>query len=80
MEEELVEILEHGGVVEAVHDALVHVDGIVHVLAGHRGAVVGDLVDPVLAAEGQEDRQVAEVIEVMMDRRDAQGAHGGAGA
>ena len=47
--EQTLEMLERGGVVEAVADALVGVDRVVDVLAAHDGPVVQDLVFVVLA-------------------------------
>ena len=71
------EVLERGGVIEAVADALIRVDGVVDVLAADDGAVVENLIFMVLAAEGHEHWHVAEVVQVMHDRRDTEGAHGG---
>ena len=58
---EALEVFENGREIEAVADALIGVDGIVHVLIRDDGAVVLNLVLPVFAAEGDEDRQVAKV-------------------
>ena len=65
------------GKIEAVADALVGVDRVVDVLAAHDGPVVQDLVFVVLAAEGDEHGHIAEVIQMMDDRRNAERAHGG---
>ena len=62
-------MLERGGVVEAVADALVGVDSIVDVLAAHDGAVVEHFVLVILAAEGHEDGHVAEVVQMVHNRR-----------
>ena len=72
---EALEVFEDGRKIEAVADALVGVDGIIHIFVGDDGAVVLDLVLPVFAAESDEDREVAEVIEMVDDRRDAERTH-----
>ena len=73
----MAEILEEGGVVVAVADALVRHEGHVNVLALVHIALVVQLVCTALAAEGAEDGQVAEVIQVVVNGADAQGTHGG---
>ena len=45
------EVLERGGVIEAVADALVGVDGVVDVLAADDGAVVEDFIFVAFAAK-----------------------------
>ena len=77
MLEEFFHVLERGGEIEAVADALVGVDGEVNVLALDEIALHVNFILPILAAEGAEDREVAEIIEVMDDRRNAKRAHGG---
>ena len=52
--QQALEVLERGGVIEAVADALVGVDGVVDVLAAHDRAVVEHFVLVVFAAEGDE--------------------------
>ena len=68
--------LEGGGIVEAVADALVRHGGDVDVLFLGHGAVGVQLVLPILGAEGQKHGDVPEVVQVVVDGRDAQGAHG----
>ena len=77
MLEEFFHVLEGGCKIEAVADALVGVDGEVDVLALDEIALHVNFILPILAAEGAEDREVAEIIEVMDDRRNAERAHGG---
>lgn len=72
--QQALEVLERGGVIEAVADALVGVDGEVDVLALDEIALHVNFILPILAAEGAEDREVAEIIEVMDDRRNAERA------
>ena len=75
--EEFFHVLEGGCKIEAVADALVGVDGEVDVLALDEIALHVNFILPILAAEGAEDREVAEIIEVMDDRRNAERTHGG---
>ena len=71
------EIFEGRGIVEAVTDSLVQIKGHIYVLPLENRAIGSDLIASVLAAKGDKHRQVAKVIEVMYNGRDAQRAHGG---
>ena len=74
MGEHVLEGLEILGVVVAVHDALVHHGLGVHVLLVQDVAVLVHLVGVALGTEGQEYRQGAEVVDVVVHRGQAQGA------
>ena len=65
-------MLGEGGVVEAVQMPSRMLDG--HVCPR---AVPPHLHRPALHAEGAEYRQVAKIVQVMINRRDAQASHGG---
>lgn len=67
-------MLEGGGVVGAVHNALVADDFVVHILVLDGLAVAVKLHHAPLGAEGEEDRQVAEVVEMVVYGWDAEGA------
>ena len=69
--------LEGGGVAEAVADALVGDHLEIHHAALLGGAVPLELVDGALDAVGDEHGEVTEVVDVVVDGTDAQGAHGG---
>ena len=55
-----IHVLEGGGVVGAVHNALVADDFVVHILVLDGLAVAVKLHHAPLGAEGEEDRQIAE--------------------
>src|SRR5699024_5634980 len=59
-------VLEGGGVVGAVHNALVADDFVVNILVLDGLAVAVKLHHAPLGAEGEEDRQVAEVVEMVV--------------
>lgn len=67
-------VLERGGVIIPVAHALIHDGHEVDVLALDRLALAVELDRLALGAEGDEHRQVAEVVQVMIDRRDAERA------
>ena len=70
-------MFERCGEIEAVTDTLVRVHGVVHILALHDRPVGLHLVLAVFAAERDENGQVAEIVEMVYDRRNAERAHGG---
>ena len=70
-------VLERGGVIIPVAHALVHDGHEVNVLALDRLALAVELDRLALGAEGDEHRQGAEVIQVVIDRRNAERAHVG---
>ena len=74
--QELFEVLHDGRVIEAVDDTLVRIHDEVDIAARDGLALQVELDLAVLTAKGDEDRKVAEVIEVVDDRRDAKRAHG----
>mgnify|MGYP006994751045 CR=1 FL=1 len=74
--QELFEVLHDGRVIEAVDDTLVRIHDEVDIAARHGLALQVELDLAVLTAKGDEDRKVAEVIEVVDNRRDAKRAHG----
>ena len=73
--EDIVQVLERGGIVVAVADALIRYEGVVHVLLflNHAGGI--RFVDAPLGTEGEEYRTGAEIVEVVIDRRDTEGTH-----
>ena len=75
--EVVAQVFESAGVVVAVADALVADDLVVHVLVLHGLAVTVQLHLAPLGAEGQEHRQVAEVVDVVVNGADAQRAQVG---
>ena len=72
-----VEIPQGRGKVEAVHNPLVGDKTAVHILLPHHRTVPPGLIDPPFPAKGAEHRHIAEVIEMVVNRRDPQGRHGG---
>ena len=74
--EVVAQVFEGAGVVVAVADALVADYLVVHVLVLHGLAVPVELRHAALGAEGQEHRQVAEVVDVVVDGADAQKSPG----
>ena len=62
-------MLEDGGIIEPVHNPLVQAELQVHVLPLDHGPVGQDLIGPALAAKGSKNRQVAEIIQVMVNGR-----------
>lgn len=74
--QELFEVLHDRRVIEAVDDTLVRIHDEVDIAARDGLALQIELDLAVLAAKGDEDRKVAEVIQVVDDGRDAKRAHG----
>ena len=70
--QELFKVLHDRRVIEAVDDALVRIHDEVDIAARHGLALQIELDLAVLAAESDEDRKVAEVIQVVDDGRDAE--------
>ena len=70
-------ILEEGGIAVAVHDPLVQDELYVDVLFLDHFPLIRDLVGLALHAEGTEHRQVAKVIQMVVNGTDAETSHGG---
>ena len=67
--QELFKVLHDGRVIEAIHDTLVRIHDEVDIAARHGLALQVELDLAVLTAKGDEDRKVAEVIEVVDNHR-----------
>ena len=70
-------VLEEGSIVEAVYDSFVQSELAVKVLLLHHGAIFLDFQGAALAAEGAKDGEVTEVVQMVINGRNAQAAHGG---
>ena len=70
-------MLEEGGVVEAVADALVQDEFHIDVLALDDASILLHFDGTALAAKCTEGREITEVVQVVVDGGDAQTAHGG---
>ena len=71
------EIFDRTGIIEAVADPLIQIEGQIQVLPFH-DLPVFDLLCPALSSKGTEDRHGAEIIQVMEYGLDAKGTHIGA--
>ena len=69
--------LESGGKIETVTDAFIGHDGEIYVFMLDDAAVILHLALAALDAESHEYGDIAEIIEVMIDGRNAEGAHAG---
>ena len=71
----VLDVLECGGVIVSVAYAFVGNYGVVYVAANLGGAVELGVALLVLGAESEENGHCAEIIEVMIDRRNAERTH-----
>ncbi len=69
------EQLEGGGQIEPVADAFVAYDVLIDVLALYRRSVRFQFGLLIFGAEGQKNRDIAEIIQMMVYRRNAQRTH-----
>ena len=67
MIQDALKVFEKCGVVETVHDSLIHRELEVQILFLHYRAILLHFQRPALAAEGAENRQVAEIIQVVVN-------------
>ena len=70
-------VFEDRGVVETVYNPLIQAELQVHILPLDHGTVGQDLIGPPFAAEGAENRQIAEIIQMVINGGNPQRAHGG---
>ena len=71
MAENTAVMLKEGGIVVAVHDPLIQNELHIHVLFLDYAAVLLHFQRPALTAKGTEYRQVAKIIEVVIDGTNA---------
>ena len=70
-------MFEESGVIITVHNPLVQDKPHVQILLLYHTAILLNLQSPALTAKRAENRQVAEVVQVVIDGGDTQAAHGG---